>query len=229
MVAKNNASNVSVGQGVQGGYFSSAPLGTELPTDYSTELPEAFVGLGFITQDGIEFGYDGSSSDYYDLNGDVYETSDGTQSETVNLTMAEIKAETMKEVHGQDNVTDSENMTTVKHNSIPVDERIFVFDLLLKNGRKWRSVVPRGKVSRNGSTTVSKSNIVGLPISIKCLPNENGDRIIDYIENKATASMAMSRSTLVSQANELGITVPAKANKEQIIELIQNAESAEAK
>lgn len=43
---KNNVDNVSSAKGVKGGYIFTAPVGTALPTDYTTALPEAWKCLG---------------------------------------------------------------------------------------------------------------------------------------------------------------------------------------
>lgn len=199
VAAKNNASNVSVGQGVSGGYSFSAPLGTPIPTDYDTPLDDAFVNMGFITEDGIEFGQDADQTDFYDLNGDVYETASGSQSEQVVFTLAEVKKDSLAEAYGQDNVTDDGGMITVKHNSIEHDERIYVFELLLKNGRKWRNVVPRGKAARSSSVTVSKGDIVGNQITVKTFPDENGNRMYDYIQSNDTQKLSAKSPVQVSK------------------------------
>lgn len=186
MAEKNNAANVSVGQGVQGGYVFSAPLTATVPTDYKTPLPEEFVNLGYVTEDGIEFSYDADTEDYNDMNGDVYESSEGAQKEEVIFTLAEVKSDALAESYGRDNVTDDNGMITVKHNSLPRDERVYAFDLLLKNGRRWRVVVPRGKATRSGSVVVAKSDIVANQITVKTFPDIDGNRMYDYIESTET-------------------------------------------
>lgn len=222
MAKTNNASNVSVGKGVQGGYMFSAPMGTVVPTDWKTPLGEEFANLGYITEDGIEFSYDGDSEDYYDMNGDPYETAEGNQSESVIFTLAETKKDSLAEAYGHKNVSETEDTITVKHNSEVHEERVYVAELLLKNGRRWRSVVPRGKAARSGSTTVSKSNIVGYQITVKCLPDENGNRILDYIETSSTQESYtnMDRNALVKQAESAGISVPKNATKAQVVDLL---------
>lgn len=183
MGKKNDSTNVSVGQGVAGGYAFSAPLTATIPTDFNSPLSEEFVNLGYITEDGVEFSYDSSVEEYYDMNGDLYESSEGQQTEEVVLTLAEIMKDSLAEAFGHDNVEDAEGKLTVKHNSVLHNERIYVFEFILKNGRKWRAVVPRGKANRSSSATISKSGIVAYQITIKCSPDNDGNRIIDYIES----------------------------------------------
>lgn len=225
MADKNNAGNVSVGKGVSGGYAFSAPLTATVPTDYKTALPEEFVNLGFITEDGIEFSLDADTEDYYDLNGDPYESAVGTQTEEVVLTLAEIMKNSAAEAFGHNNVTDEDGTLKIRHNSNLHDERIYVFELLLKNGRKWRCVVPRGKASRSGSTTVANGDIVGYEITIKCAPNADGDRMLDYIESTSVSAMSlslenMSKDQLIAEAVNLGVDVSPRASKAEIVQAI---------
>ena len=48
-----NASNVTTGKPKKGGAIFRAPLGSTLPTDATTVLDEAFVGLGYCSDDGL--------------------------------------------------------------------------------------------------------------------------------------------------------------------------------
>lgn len=224
-MAKNNSTeNVSVGKGVAGGYAYSAPITATVPTDNTSELGEGFVNLGFITEDGIEFALDTDDEDYNDMNGDVYETTAGSQTESVVLTLAETMKDSLAEAYGHSNVTDEDGTLTVKHNSLDHEERVYVFELLLKNNRKWRAVVPRGKATLSSSTTVSKSDIVGHQITIKCLPDDAGNRMYDYIESTATASAmsysAMSKDELMAEASALGIDVSGKSTKAELLSVL---------
>lgn len=223
MVAKNDTSNVSVGKGVAGGYAFSAPATVAVPTDYKTPLPEGFVNLGYITEDGIEFSYDSDTEDFNDMNGDTIESSEGAQTEEVILTLAETMKDSLSEAYGHSNVTATDDTLTVKHNSESHQERVYVFELLLKNGRKWRVVVPRGTARRSSSVTVNKTNLIGYQVTIKCLPNTDGDRMIDYIQVKNTDSLALSNLTkeqLVIEAESMGLNVPKSATKVEIISMI---------
>lgn len=67
----NDVQNVTVGKGRVTGYLFVAPNGTALPTDATTDLPEAYKNLGYIDEDGVTETVDTSSEDIKDINGDI--------------------------------------------------------------------------------------------------------------------------------------------------------------
>jgi hypothetical protein len=184
--AANNTENVSAAKGVKGGYIFSAPIGTTVPTDYTTALSSEYTCLGYITEDGVVFTEDLDNEEVKDMNGDVIDTLTGSRTETCTLTLAETKASVLEEVRGHSNVTDEGGLITVKHNSNEREARVYVLELLLKNGRQMRTVVPNGKVDSIGDTTLASNSVLAYEISIKCRVDANGDTAIDYIESTET-------------------------------------------
>ena len=49
----NKATNVSAGKPKVGGAIFTAPVGTALPTTALESLDPAFVGLGYVSDDGL--------------------------------------------------------------------------------------------------------------------------------------------------------------------------------
>lgn len=185
---KNNTGNVSAAKGVAGGYIFSAPVGTALPTDCTTNLDEAFKCLGFVSEDGYVETLDEDSDDLVDMNGDVMDTTQSSRVESAQVTLAEIKAATLKRMYGDGNVTDESGMITVRHNSDSHSTFSYVLELLLKNGRKWRKVVPLGKSSELDDLTISSSELSSRPLTIKYLSYSgyDGDTCRDFIESTET-------------------------------------------
>ena len=155
----NNQENVSSAKGVKGGYIFSAPVGTALPTDIKTKLDQEFKCLGFISEDGYVETVDEDSDDIPDMNGDIMDSSNSNRVESAQLTLAEIKAETLKRQYGDKNVTDANGVITVKHNSNSHDVFSYVLELVLKNGRRWRKVVPMGKSAELDDLTIASSEL----------------------------------------------------------------------
>lgn len=185
----NDTSNVSVGKGLKGGYLFSAPVGTTLPEKFDTkaeDLDEAFVNLGYVSEDGINNSIDQDAENYVDMNGDTIESASSTYTETLVFTLVEQKKDTLAEEYGQSNVTDTEGMITAKHNSDPRDQRSYVILLLLKDGRRQTTVVPKGQVTEVGEKQYVSTELIGRELTVTCYPDAHGDCVIDYIESTET-------------------------------------------
>lgn len=186
----NNNANVSAGKGVTGGYIYSAPTGTELPTDYKTALDPAFKCLGYISEDGYVETIDEDSDDMVDMNGTLMDSTHSNRVESAQFTLAEIKAETLKRQYGSDNVTDANGIITVKHNGDSHPTFCYVLELLLKNGRKWRKVVPNGQSSELDDLTVASSELCQRALTIKYLADDSGNTCYDYYQSTETTATA---------------------------------------
>lgn len=182
----NNAANVSAGKGVKGGYIFSAPTGTTLPTDIETTLDPTFKVLGFLSEDGYVESLSEDSNDTVDMNGDLMDSSSSNRVESGQCTFAEIKAETLKRQYGENNVTDENGMITVKHNSDSHPTFAYVLELVLKNSRRWRKVVPLGQSAELDDLNILSSELCQRAITIKYLTDENGNTCYDYIESTET-------------------------------------------
>ena len=186
----NNQANVSAGKGVKGGYIFSAPVGTALPTDIKSKLDPAFKCLGFISEDGYAEDIDEDSDDIVDINGDVMDSTNGSRVESAQFTLAEIKADTLKRQYGEKNVTDENGVICVKHNSDSHDTFSYVLELVLKNGRRWRKVVPAGKSSELDSLNIASSELCQRALTMKYLTDDAGNTCYDYYESTETIAAA---------------------------------------
>lgn len=189
---KNNQENVSAGKGVKGGYIFSAPVGTALPTDIKTNLDPAFKCLGFISEDGYQEDISEDSSDIVDMNGDLMDSSNSNRVESGTLTLAEIKAETLKRQYGEKNVTDEKGLITVKHNGDSHPTFAYILEIVLKNNRRWRKVIPKGQSSELDSLSILSSELCQRPLTIKYLTDDEGNTCYDYIESTETSAAETS-------------------------------------
>lgn len=182
----NNQANVSSAKGVKGGYIFSAPEGSKLPTDIKTKLDPAFKCLGFISEDGYVESVNEDADDINDMNGDVMDSTNSKRVESAQLTLAEIKAGTLKRQYGEKNVTDANGIISVKHNADSHDVFSYVLELVLKNGRRWRKVVPKGKSSELDDLTIASSELCQRALTMKYLTDEQGNTCYDYYESTET-------------------------------------------
>lgn len=182
----NSTDNVSSTKGVRGGYIFVAPTGIALPTDYSTALPTAYKCLGFISEDGYVETVDSDSEDLVDMNGDLMDSPQTSRVESAQLTLAEIKAMTLKLMYGDENVTDKAGVITVKHNGNSNGTWVVVLDLLLKNNRKWRKVVPLFQCSELDDLTLAVGELAARALTAKYLTDADGNTCYDYIQSTET-------------------------------------------
>lgn len=186
---KNNQENVSAAKGIKGGYIFSAPVGTTLPikaVSQASELDPGFSVLGFISEDGYVESVSEDSNDLVDMNGDLMDSSNSNRVETAQLTLAEIKADTLKRQYGDSNVTDEGGLITVKHNSDSHSTFAYVLLMQLKSGRKWTKVVPMGQSSELDDLTISSSELCQRALTLKYLTDSDGNTCYDYIESTET-------------------------------------------
>ncbi|RNL44733.1 phage tail protein [Paraeggerthella hongkongensis] len=189
---KNSNENVSAGKGVAGGYMFRAPLGTAKPTDFSTALNAAFKCCGFVSEDGVSFASESDVEELRDMNGDVMDASKTSNSEKFTTVLAEMKAMTQEIMYGEKNVTDAGGMITVHINGSETDRYVYVFELLLKNGRKWRRIVHEANVTELSDLKVASGELVGREATFTSYKDaETGDYYTDFIESTETAKTSV--------------------------------------
>lgn len=196
MANANDSKNVSVGKGKVGGYLLSAPLGTSVPTDASTALDDAFVNLGYVSDDGITISRETETDDFKDLNGDTVLSVITSTKDSFNCNLMESKEEVFKEVYGQDNVTVTEttgttevtHKITVKTNSKDMPQRIYVMEFVLTGGKKMRKVIPLGKLTEWGDQEYQSGETIKYEITISAAPDTNGNTMYTYIEYNTPVS-----------------------------------------
>lgn len=183
----NSTANVSYGKFLSGGYFFLAPSGTALPTDNTTPLDAAFLNMGFLGDDGVNFSDSSSTENAFDANGDSIATSQGEIEKTFTVTFREIKKDSLAVLYGSANVTDADGKLTV-HDKGPNDATyVGVFEIRLKDGRKWRRVVPQCQPGELGDQTIVYNELVGRELTMAALlDSTSGSYYIDYIDSTET-------------------------------------------
>lgn len=183
----NNTENVSYGKFKSGGYFFLAPSGTALPTDNTTALTATFLNMGFLGDDGVNFADSSSTETAYDANGDSIATSQGEIEKTFTVTFREIKKDNLAVMYGATNVTDEGGVIEVHDKGPNATTYVGVFEILLKDGRKWRRVVPQCQPGELGDQTIAYNELVGREITMTALlDSTSGSYYIDYIDSTET-------------------------------------------
>lgn len=193
-MAANDKSNVSTTRGVKGGYFLSAPKGTtDVPTktSFASWTPGTdWENQGYVVEDGIteSVSADGGE-DLRDINLDVVDTTQGSHTETVQVGLMEVAAAPLATIYGHQNVSEADGTIEVAHNWSQADEeRMYVFLLLLKNGRKWVKYIPAGKVTEIDDLTLNATTVAQRAVTITYLTDSQGNGCFDWIQSAAPAT-----------------------------------------
>lgn len=185
--AKNSKKNTGAAKGVVGGYLFMAPAGTAAPTDNSKALPEAFVNLGYVGEDGITFSPSYESSEHKDLNGDVVDKGQDGYSITFTAKLIEVKRDALAAKYGAANVTDEAGTITVHGKGTVGMRGPVVLELLLKGTRKMRRVVHDAEVTELGEEAVVSSDLFAQDVTFTSYRDEaTGDFFTDYIASTET-------------------------------------------
>ena len=182
MGAKQSSANVTFSKpgasANKSGYIWVAPLGTAIPTDATSELDAAFVGLGYLSEDGLtEPASFTAGDDIVAAGGDTVAQADPTFSKTWTGTCIEaLNEDLLKVAYGSSNVT-VENATPSKDGTITVKEQagdlehhVIVIDEMLKGGRKRRNVMPDATFLITGDISHVHTALVNFEFTINAYP-----------------------------------------------------------
>ena len=175
----NDATKVTFGKPKAGGAIFWAPLGTTLPTSAEADLDNAFVCLGYASEDGLKESLSPSTQVIKDWNGDTIAVSTTDREITYSFTLVEaLNINVQKAVFGEENVSGTSSTgITVRHNSNDVPAACWVFDIIGTDGVATRKVIPNGKVSEIGEISYVANEVVGYEVTVTAMP---GDAAFGY-------------------------------------------------
>lgn len=171
------------------GYIWVAPLGTALPTNATTELDGAFVGLGYLSEDGLTEPASYEAGDaIVAAGGDTVAQADPTFSKTWTGTCIEaLNEDLIKVAYGSSNVTvtnasSSEDGTiTVKEQAGSLEHHVIVIDEMLKGGRKRRNVMADATFLITGDISHVHTALVNFEFTINAYPTATQPAQTQYI------------------------------------------------
>lgn len=179
-----NVNNVTSAKPKIGGAIFSAPLGTPLPTDATTDLNAAFKPLGYVSEDGLVNENTASTDNLKAWGGDIVDTVQTEKTDTFTYTLIEsLNIDVLKEIYGKDNVSgDLTSGITIKANSKELEQHAVVIEIILKGKVLKRIVIPNGKVTEVGEISYTDSEMVGYETTLNAFPDEDGNTHYEYIK-----------------------------------------------
>ena len=171
------------------GYIWVAPLGTALPTDATTELAAAFVGLGYLSEDGLtEPASFEPGDDIVAAGGDTVAQADPTFSKTWTGTCIEsLNTDLLMVAYGSANVTvkaassTADGSITVKEQAGGLEHHVIVIDEILKGGRKRRNVMADATFLITGDISHVHTALVNFEFTINAYPTATQPAQTQYI------------------------------------------------
>lgn len=184
-MATQTANQTRIGAPIKAvGGFSSAQLGTALPTDAKTVKDVAFLALGLIGEDGLEETEERSTDKKRHWGGGVARVLQTEYGIQLKVTFLERTTAVLKEVRGQDNVTltpgtGAEQVRTVLRNSKMLPQRSYIADI--KDGdADLRIVYPIAQITEIDDVQYVHSELIAYTATIDCFEDENGQYAYEY-------------------------------------------------
>lgn len=178
-----NVAQVTAGKPKVGGHIYRAPIGTTLPTDATTALDNAFIDMGYASEDGLTNANSPESTIIKAWGGTPVLTIQESKEDTFQLTFISAEnVEVQKMVYGDDNVTGTSFTTgvTVTANAKELDDYIYVIEMIARGGIAHRVVIPCAKPSEIGEIVYSDTEALGYDVTLSCTADANGNTHYEY-------------------------------------------------
>jgi len=159
--------------GITGELYAAA-VGTAAPTTSVVALNVLFLGMGYVSEDGVTETYDDTVEDVVAWqNATVVRSSTTASKATLSMTLIETKGKVLELYHKNSAVAVvSAGQWKIDVKAPGSDERAFVLDVI--DGTKHiRFSIPRGEVSERGEIVYANGEPIGYEITLTCYPDSN--------------------------------------------------------
>lgn len=179
--------NVSAAKPPVGGAIYVADTTATMPTDATSELGTGWTALGYISEDGLSNDNAPDAEVIKAWGGDPVLSIYGSREDTFSFQLLEVlNVEVLKLIYGSANVTGSLSTgITVKASNDPLDDKAFVFDMIMRDGALKRIVIPIASVTDVGTIEYSDSDAVGYDTTITAQADSSGYTHYEYIKAAA--------------------------------------------
>lgn len=185
----NTASNVTAGKPKIGGAIYTAPLDTSLPESTSDSLT-GFTCLGYVSEDGVTNDNSPESETVKAWGGDTVLSLQTDRPDSFSFKLIEVlNKDVLGVVYGDNNVTvDGSGNITVKATAEELTGRAWVIDMIVRDGRAKRIVIPNGTVASLETITYADNEAVGYGLTINDVPDSDGVYHYEYISAESEIS-----------------------------------------
>lgn len=176
----NNADEIVFARPQASGVFFSAPADTTPPTTAAAALT-GFNNLGYVSDAGIVQTIDRTTTVLKDMGASAVKVLEASKDVHYTLTPLQLSQYFLEELLGEANVTTANGVVTAAViNENPLEDRVYVFDMLLSDMRKMRVVIPRGHVTASGDMTFNAGTVANAELTIEALKDSAGNKAYYY-------------------------------------------------
>lgn len=172
------------------GAIMSAPIGTDLPTSAVDDIEAAFVGSGFISEEGLTLSPSISTADIREWGGSLVRRLKESFDGTLSWSNLETNEASLKMAFGDDAVTATAATTThgnqlavaVSGNLPAVKSWIFK----IKDGdSRVLIVVPNGQITELEDISFTSSDAIMYGVTLACYADSEGNSLYIYTDDGA--------------------------------------------
>lgn len=181
------ASEVRVG--ITGELFS-APPGTTAPTDASTALAAAYIGHGYVSEDGVTENWDDSTDTIIAWQNATTVRAVRTESTlTIACTLIQTRGSNLELFYPGSEVV--ANLTEWKIDVKPPtsDKRVFVLNVV-DGDDLIRLYIGNGELTERGEVPYQNGDAVMYPVTITAYPDSNGNLMTKFSTSAAWGIVA---------------------------------------
>lgn len=159
------------------GHVYVAPSGTALPTDL-TPLSNAYIDLGYVTEDGVAFSFGREVEDLNAWQGDKIRTLSTKEPASTTFALMQTNATILTVAFGGGTVTETGTAPNVVYKFTPPSsgtntERVLVIEFNDGAAITYRYLIPRSQIEGNVDFTLTRSGALTYPLTFGIL--DNGD------------------------------------------------------
>lgn len=178
-----DVTQVTAGKPKVGGHIFRAPVGTTLPTDATTALDNAFVDMGYASEDGLKNDNSPESTVIKAWGGTPVLTIQESKEDKFKLVFISAEnVEVQKMVYGSTNVTGTNFSTgvSVTANAKELEEAAYVIETIARGNIAHRIVIPSAKPTEIGEIVYSDTDALGYDVTLGCTADEAGNTHYEY-------------------------------------------------
>lgn len=178
-----DVTQVTAGKPKVGGHIYRAPVGTTLPTDATTALDNAFIDMGYASEDGLTNANSPESTVIKAWGGTPVLTIQESKEDTFQLVFISAEnVEVQKMVYGNTNVTGTSFSTgvSVTANAKELEEAAYVIETIARGNIAHRIVIPRAKPTEIGEIVYSDTDALGYDVTLGCTADAAGNTHYEY-------------------------------------------------